>query len=268
MDIIILRGGGDLATGIAYTLHKAKYKILILEIEKPSAVRRTVAFGEAVYEDEVSVEGIKAALAKDKEDIKRIWDKGAIPVYIDKEGKIINDIRPFAVVDAIIAKKNLGTDKSMAPITIGVGPGFEAGIDVDLVVESQRGPTLGRIIHKGKAIDDTRIPGDVMGYTKERVLRAPCDGKVKAFYSIGDVVEEGQIVCKVEDKKVRAPFTGLLRGMIRDGLYVENGLKIGDIDPRRERDLAFTISDKAKVIGNSVLKGIQYLCENKQKKNM
>lgn len=172
MDTIIIRGGGDLATGIAYKLHKAGYRIIILEIDKPLTVRRAVAFSEAVYEGENTVEGIKGILAKNRKDIYKIWDMGAIPIYIDGEGKIIKEINPAVVIDAIIAKKNLGTHKDMAPITIGIGPGFEAGKDVDFVVESNRGTNLGKIIHSGRASKNTGIPGEVMGYTQGRVLRA------------------------------------------------------------------------------------------------
>lgn len=259
MDTVIIRGGGDLATGIAHKLFEAKYKILILEIDKPLAVRRTVAFGEAVFEHEITVEGVKAILAKDKEDILRIWNLGAIPVYVDGEGKIIKDIRPLVVVDAIIAKRNLGTNKSMAPITIGIGPGFEAGKVVDLTIESNRGPNLGKIIYSGKASEDTGLPSSVMGYTKERVLRAPRDGMVTSFYKIGDTINKGEVICKVGDKKLLAPFTGLLRGMIKEEIYANKGLKIGDIDPRCINEYAYTISDKAKTNGDSVLKGIEYL---------
>ncbi|SHD76364.1 selenium-dependent molybdenum cofactor biosynthesis protein YqeB [Schnuerera ultunensis] len=257
MDTIIIRGGGDLATGIAYKLHKAGYRIIILEIDKPLTVRRAVAFSEAVYEGENTVEGIKGILAKNRKDIYKIWDIGAIPVYIDKEGRIIEEIKPLVVIDAIIAKRNLGTNKSMAPITIGIGPGFEAGKDVDFVVESNRGTNLGKIIHSGRASKNTGIPGEVMGYTQGRVLRAPCDGIVKAFCKIGDIIDKGNVICQVGDKNVIAPFKGILRGMIREGLYVNKGLKIGDIDPRCIKEYAFIISDKARIIGDRVLEGIQ-----------
>lgn len=263
MGTIIIRGGGDLATGIAYILHKAGYKIIILEIEKPLTVRRAVSFSEAVYEGEITVEGVKGILANDKDHIYRIWSLEAIPVYIDEKGSIIEDFKPLAVVDAIIAKRNLDTNKSMAPITIGIGPGFEAGKDVDLVIESNRGLNLGKIIHWGKAEEDTGIPGEVMGYKEERVLRASCDGRVEAFYNIGDMIEKDHPICQVGNEKVIAPFKGILRGMIKEGLYVKKGLKIGDIDPRCIKDYIFTISDRARIIGNSVLEGILYLNKNK-----
>lgn len=259
INIAIIRGGGDLATGTAYTLFNSGYNVVILEVEKPLAVRRKVAFCEAVYEGEAVVEGIKAVLAKDKDDIYRILNQGNIPVYVDKNGSIIKELNPLILIDSIIAKRNIGTSKDMAPITIGIGPGFEAGVDVDLVVESNRGSNLGNVIHKGKAEDNTGIPGEVMGYTTERVLRAPCNGIITSFCKIGDTVKKGDVLAKVGNEVVTASIDGTLRGMIKDGLYVKKGLKIGDIDPRGIREYAFTISDKARTIGEGVLEGIQYM---------
>lgn len=259
MDTIIIRGGGDLASGIAYKLYEAGYRVIILEIDKPLAVRRAVSFCEAVYEGEVTVEGIRGMLAKDIKDIYKILEKGSIPVYIDGKGEIIKKIKPLAVVDAIIAKKNLGTNRNMAPITIGVGPGFEAGVDVDAVIESNRGPNLGRVFYKGRAEENTGLPAPVMGYAKERVLRAPTSGIVRPLCQIGDLVKKGDVVCQVGDEKVIAEINGVLRGMIREGLEVDKGLKIGDIDPRCIRELAFTISDKARKIGDGVLETLEYL---------
>lgn len=259
MDTVIIRGGGDLASGIAYKLHKAGYGVIILEIDKPLALRRAVAFCEAVYEGEITVEGLKGILAKDIKDIYRILEKGSIPVYIDGKGEIIEKIKPLAVVDAIIAKKNLGTNRKMVPITIGVGPGFEAGVDVDVVIESNRGPNLGRVFYEGKAEENTGLPVPVMGYSKERILRAPISGIIKPLCKIGDLVKKGDVVCQVGDEKIVAEIDGVVRGMIREGLEVEKGLKIGDIDPRAIRKLAFTISDKARKIGDGVLEALEYL---------
>lgn len=259
MELVLIRGGGDLASGVAHRLFRAGYKVVILEIENPLTIRRTVAFSEAVYSNKVVVEDVKAILAKNTDDIMKILEEGNIPVYVDEKGSIIDELKPLAVVDVIIAKKNLGTNKDMAPITIGVGPGFEAGIHVDLVVESNRGHYLGRVIEKGTAIPNTGIPGSTMGYTEERIVRANGDGIVKSFFKIGDHVNEGDLICKVGEKEVRAKISGILRGMIREGLYVRDGLKIGDIDPRDIKDYVFTISDKARAIGGGVLEGIEYL---------
>ncbi|GFN36780.1 selenium-dependent molybdenum cofactor biosynthesis protein YqeB [Tepidimicrobium xylanilyticum] len=257
MDIIIIRGGGDLASGIAYKLYNASYKVVILEIDKPLTVRRSVAFSEAVYEGETKVEGIKGVLAGYLKDIYRILEIGHIPVCVDANGELIDKIKPLAVVDAIMAKRNIGTYRGMAPITIGVGPGFEAGVDVDCVIESNRGANLGKVIFKGRAEKNTGIPAPVMGYAEERVLRAPTSGIVKPFHNIGDLIRKGEIICEVGDKEVVAKFDGVLRGMIKEGIMVEEGLKIGDIDPRCRRELAFSISDKAKVIGDGTLKALE-----------
>ena len=259
MDIIIVRGGGDLGTGVAYRLFKSGYKIVILDIEEPLTIRRNVSFSQAIYSGEIVVEGVHAVLAKNKDQIYQAIDYGFIPVYIDPKARIINKIKPFAVVDCIIAKKNLGTTKNLAPITIGVGPGFEAGVDVDLVIESNRGHNLGKVIHKGMAEANTGIPGDTLGFREERIVRAGASGFIKNFYDIGDMVEEGDILCEIDGVRTLAQIPGILRGMIKDGIYVKEGLKIGDIDPRGIREYAFTISDKAMAIGGGVLEGIMHL---------
>lgn len=262
-DLVIIRGGGDLGTGIAHKLFTSGYKVVILEVEKPLAVRRAVSFCEAVYEGEKEVEGVKGVLASNLEDIYRILNGGFIPVFVDEEAQVIKKLNPLVVVDAIMAKKNTGTSKDMAPITIAIGPGFEAGKDVDLVVESHRGAELGRIIYSGRAQENTGVPGDIMGYTTERVLRAPCDGIIRSFFKIGDMVNKGDVLGKVGELDVVATIDGVLRGMIRDGLYVKKRLKIGDIDPRGIGDYVFAISDKAKIIGDGVLKAIEYLREKR-----
>ena len=259
MDLVVIRGGGDIGSGIAHRLFMSGYKIVILEIEKPSSIRREVSFSEAIYRNEIIVEGMKGVFVKDYKSIKEEIEGGNIPVYIDGEGSIIEKLKPLTVVDAILAKKNLCTSRRLAPITIGVGPGFEAGIDVDLVIESKRGHYLGKVIYKGPAAENTGVPGEVMGYVEERIIRAPKSGIVKSFYKIGDTINIGDIVCQVDKERVMAQTSGILRGMIRDGLFVKEGLKIGDVDPRGIKDYAFTISDKARAIGGGVLEGIQYL---------
>ena len=264
MELVIVRGGGDIASGIVHRLYRAGFKVVVLEIEKPLTIRRKVSFSEAIYDGEIEIEGVRAILAKDLDDIKDILEKGFVPVYIDHNGDIIKELKPLAVVDAILAKVNLGTNKKMAPITIGVGPGFEAGVDVDLVVETQRGHNLGKVIYKGKAAENTGIPGDVMGYREERVLRATGDGIVKVFHNIGDKVEAGDIICQIGDNQVIAGISGILRGIIKEDLYVYKGLKIGDIDPRNVVEHAFTISDKARAVGGGVLEGILYLRKEKE----
>ncbi|MCF6459686.1 selenium-dependent molybdenum cofactor biosynthesis protein YqeB [Clostridium sp. Cult3] len=263
MDIVVVRGGGDIASGIIYRLYKAGFKVVVLEIGKPLTIRRTVAFSEAVYEKEVNIEGVKGILAEDVDDIWRILDEGAVPVYIDSKGEILKELEPIALVDAILAKVNLGTHRGMAPITIGIGPGFEAGVDVDLVVESKRGHNLGKVIYEGKAAENTGIPGSTLGFREERVIRAPGEGIVNPLCEIGDKVEKGDVVCTVGEEKVLARISGILRGMLKEGLYAKEGLKIGDIDPRGEVENAFTISDKARAVGGGVLEGILYLIKER-----
>lgn len=259
MELIIIRGGGDIATGIGHRLFMAGFKVIILDMEKPLAIRRRVSFCEAVYNGEIIVEGVKAILTRNLEEIYEAINNGIIPVYIDEKGEIINSIKPIAIIDSILAKKNLGTTKDMAPMTIGIGPGFEAGVDVDLVVETKRGHFLGKVIHKGKAEDDTGVPGDILGYKEERIIRAEASGIFKSYYNIGDKVEVGDIICETSGRKVRARISGILRGIIKEGLYVEKGLKVGDIDPRGIEEYIYTISDKARAVGGGVLEGIMYL---------
>lgn len=259
MELIVIRGGGDIATGIGHRLFMAGFKVIVIDIEKPLAIRRKVSFCEAIYNGEIIVEGVKAVLAKNIDEIYKAIDNGVIPVYVDEKGEIINSIKPMIVVDSILAKKNLGTTIDMAPITIGVGPGFEAGVDVDLVVETNRGHFLGKVIYEGKAEDDTGIPGDIIGYSKERVIRAESSGIFKSYYNIGDKVEVGDIICETGGVKIAAKLSGILRGIIHDGLYVKEGLKIGDIDPRGIEEYTYTISEKARAVGGGVLEGIMYL---------
>ena len=268
-ELIVVRGGGDLATGTIYKLRKCGYRVLVLESEKPSAIRRNVAFSEAVYEGRWTVEDVTAVLANDIEEAEKLMDIGNVAVLIDPRCDCLNALKPVALVDAIIAKKNLGTNRSMATITIGLGPGFNAGEDVDAVIETMRGHKLGRVILKGSAIPNTGIPGAVAGVTKERVIHAPAAGVLKNVCHITDVVEKGQTIACIEtsEGKVEVPATisGLLRGLIRDGYQVTKGFKIADIDPRvEEYENCFTISDKARCIAGGVLEAILYL-QNERK---
>ncbi|MFA5576590.1 MAG: selenium-dependent molybdenum cofactor biosynthesis protein YqeB [Tissierellaceae bacterium] len=259
LETVIIRGGGDLATGIGHRLYKSGFKIVVLETDQPLAIRRKVSFCEAVYSGEIVVEGVKAVLANTASDIYSIVESGNIPLYVDPKGEIIQELKPLAVVDAIMAKKNLGTTRDLAPITIGIGPGFEAGKDVDLVVETKRGHFLGMVIHRGGAEKDTGIPGSTLGYREERIVRALSDGIVSHFSKIGQRVNTGDLICRTGDEEVRANISGIVRGLIKEGLYVNKGLKIGDIDPRAIEEYAFTISEKARAVGGGVLESIMYL---------
>lgn len=255
-DIIIVRGAGDIATGIAHRLYRCGFRLLLTEIENPMVVRRFASFANAVLTDEWEVEGVRGVKAECIEDIYKIWNDNHIPILCDRECKILEQIKPLAVVDAILAKRNTGTRRDMASITIGVGPGFEAGEDVDAVVETKRGHYLGKVIYKGAACDDTGIPGDIMGYSQERVLRAPVSGVIANIHEIGDMVKQGDVVAFVADEPVKSKIDGVIRGLITDNTQVQEGLKIGDIDPRGIREYCFTISDKSRAVAGGVLEAI------------
>lgn len=258
--IVVVRGGGDLASGTINRLHNIGFKVLVLEIPNPNFIRRKVCYGQAVYEKEFQLEGAVSKLAENTEDIKNIWAEGKIPVYVDPDMKIISEIKPLAVIDAIIAKKNLGMTKDTAPITIALGPGFEAGKDVHAVIETQRGHNLGRIIYKGFAAENTGIPGIIKGYGKERVIHAPASGTLKIVHDIGSIVKKDEIIAYIDETPVYASLTGLVRGMIREGSRVEKGLKIIDIDPREEElKNCYTISDKARTISGGAAEALFYL---------
>lgn len=253
---VLIRSGGDIASGIACILHISGFDVLMLEIDKPLMVRRTVSFAQAVYDNISEIEGIKAKKVNCIEEIFDSWNNSIIPVMVDENCSILNQLSFPILVDAIMAKKNMGTYKEMASITIGVGPGFEAGKDVSAVIETQRGHELGRLIFDGHAKANTGIPSAIDGYDNERLLRAPCNGNIYTRASIGDVVKKGQIICEVSKEPVKAQIDGVLRGMIMNGLTVEKGLKIGDIDPRNIQDYCFTISDKARTVGGAALTAI------------
>lgn len=256
MSLVVVRGGGDIASGVIHRLFMCGYKVVVLEVEKPTAIRRTVSFCEAIYRKNIVIEGVNGVFVEDLNGVNKALNLSCIPVIIDAEGEIINDLKPLAVVDAIIAKKNLGTNRKMALITIGIGPGFHAGKDVDIVIESQRGHSLGKVLYNGTAAENTNLPGTINGYNEERVLRSPCDGIVQPFFSIGDYITKEDVICMVGGEEVVARISGILRGMIKEAMQVYKGMKIGDIDPRGVREYAFSISDKARAIGGGVLEGL------------
>lgn len=263
-DIIIVRGGGDIASGAIQKLYRSGFKVLVLETETPSAIRRKVSFCEAVYEKEIEIEGIKARLVANDEDFQDCWDNDIVPVMIDSRGKVIERLKPLAVVDGILAKQNFGTKRSMAPITVALGPGFSAPEDVDIVIETMRGHNLGRIIEEGRASENTGVPGIIAGVGIERVIYSDYSGVITNIEKIGNVVEKGDVIAVVGDNEIYASISGVLRGIIRDGYKVKKGLKIADIDPRiSEKDNCFTISDKARNIGGAVLESILYLKKKK-----
>ena len=263
-NLVIVRGGGDIATGTIYKLFQCGFKVLILETANPSAIRRNVAFSEAVYNGTQTVEDLTCTLAKTVEEAVSLLGEGKLTMLIDPAGDCIGQLRPIAVVDGILAKKNLGTYKRIAPITVALGPGFAAGEDVDAVIETMRGHSLGRVIYEGEAIRNTGIPGVIAGFSKERVLHSPAAGVLRNVKKITDTVQKGETIALIETKEGDIPVTatmdGLLRGLIRDGYPVTKGFKIADIDPRlQEYENCFTISDKARCIAGGVVEAILHL---------
>ena len=295
--LIICRGAGDLATGIIHRLHRAGHRVIALETDYPAAIRRQVSFCEAVYDGSAAVEGVTARLVPaladaesdtetysgindtpaahivsekwDSSAIEAVLEAGEVPLLIDQKGESIALLKPDVVVDAIIAKKNLGTTIDMAPLVIGVGPGFTAGQDVHLVIESMRGHNLARIITDGMAQPNTGVPGNIASFTSERVIHAPAAGYIYDVRKIGDIVQKGDEIARIYPDKgsydnklseyvpVNATITGIIRGLIREGYYFKEGFKIADIDPREgELSNCFTISDKARSIAGSVLEAV------------
>ena len=258
-SLIIVRGGGDLATGTIHRLWSAGLRVLVLEAEYPAAIRRQVSLCEAVYEGQTTVEGLHAVKINTLEEAEAVWLAGNVPVLVDPEGKCIAKAKPAVLVDAILAKKNLGTTRDMAPLTIALGPGFTAGQDVDVVVETKRGHKLGRIIREGSAIPNTGVPGVIGGYGAERVIHAQAEGVFEDVRSIADFVEAGETIARIRTPEGRLlPVTtqipGILRGLLRSGYPVTPGFKVADVDPRRsELENCFLISDKARCIAGSVL---------------
>ena len=255
--VIAIKGAGEMATGTAWRLFQSNFtNIYMMEIPNTMAVRRQVSFCEAVHDGEIIVEGVRAKKSFHPDDFQGAWEDNSIPVIVDPEWNAIKNIRPHVVIDATIAKKNLGTNLSEAPLVIGLGPGFEAGKDVHRVIETNRGHNLGRVLINGCPEPNTGIPGSTSGYTHERVLRAPGPGTFHSDLTIGEMVKKGQVVGYVDDMPVRVQIDGVLRGQIRSNTRVENKLKIGDIDPRGNIEHCTTISDKARAVGGSVLEAI------------
>lgn len=266
--LVIVRGGGDIASGTIMKLYKCGYSVLVLEIPTPSSIRRNVSFSEAVYEGSQTVEDVTCYLANSIDEAKGFLSQGKLTMLVDSDCNCLNEFKPIALIDSILAKKNLGTNKNMAPITIALGPGFTAGVDVDAVIETMRGHSLGRVIYEGDAIKNTGIPGKIAGYDKERVIHSPTEGTLKNIKHITDIVKKDEVIAEINGPDgvtpVYATINGLLRGLIRDGYPVTKGFKIADIDPRAdEYNNCFTISDKARCIAGGTLEALMYLSRNK-----
>ncbi len=253
---VLIRGAGDIASGIALRLHHAGFQVAMTETAAPTTIRRQVAFSTAVTDGEKTVEDVTARRADSIEDIKILLSQGVIPVLVDPEGTCIPQLRPQAVVDAILAKENLGTRITDAPIVVAAGPGFTAGVDCHAVVETMRGHYLGRAIYEGAALPNTKIPGLIGGYAGERVLRAPASGTFHQILEIGALVKAGDIAGTVAGKPMVCTIGGILRGILPEGTPVFAGMKAGDVDPRCEIRHCHTVSDKALAVGGGVLEAL------------
>ena len=255
---VMIRGGGDLATGAALRLVRSGIMVAVCEIDAPTSIRRTVCFSEAVRLGEAVVEGVTARRAV-LEEVPELLEEGIVPVLIDPDGDCIEVLEPDAVADLILAKRNLGTTMDMAPVVVAAGPGFTAGVDCHAVVETMRGHYLGRVIYEGSALPNTNIPGLIGGYAGERVLRAPADGVFRGARQIGDRVEPGDVAGYVDGEPVYCTIGGVLRGLLADGVRVTRGMKSGDVDPRCAPDHCLCASDKALAVGGGVLEAILHL---------
>lgn len=266
MSKVLIKGAGDLATGIGCRLHRCGFSVVMTEIAVPTTVRRTVAFSRAVYEGTALVEDVMGALCSSAEEIEDTWKRDQVAVIVDEACEIMNNWKPDIVVDAILAKENLGTKLTDAPIVIGVGPGFTAGLDCHAVVETKRGHNLGRCIWKGSAFPNTGVPGMIGGYDKERIIRAVSDGLFHGAVSIGDLVEKGDVVGYSGENPIYAQVGGVVRGLLQEGVPVTEGMKSGDIDPRGVVEHCWTISDKAAAIGGGVLEAILALKKERKRR--
>jgi xanthine dehydrogenase accessory factor len=252
-QLVVVRGAGDLATGVICRLHRAGYRVLALEIAQPTTIRRTVAFSEAVYDGSCTVADVPCELAESDRQAKSIMDENKVALMVDPDGDAIASMHPAVVVDAIMAKKNLGTRKDMAPFVVALGPGFTAGKDCHAVIETQRGHYLGQIIWEGSATENTGIPGIINGYGRERVIHSPAAGVFSSELSIGTQVNKGDVIAHVDAVEVKATLDGVLRGLLKSGLTVPEGFKIADIDPRGNPEHCQSVSDKGWALGGSVL---------------
>ncbi|MEG2420558.1 MAG: selenium-dependent molybdenum cofactor biosynthesis protein YqeB [Oscillospiraceae bacterium] len=261
--LVLIKGAGDLATGVAVRLRRAGMSVVMTDLAEPTAVRRTVAFCQCIYDGTAVVEGVTARRVT-AENALECLEKGEIPVAVDPTAEILRYLPFDGVVDGILAKKNTGTAITDGKIVLALGPGFTAGVDCHGVVETQRGHDLGRLILEGSAAPNTGVPGDVGGFTRERIIRAPADGIFEPLAEIGELVALGQPVARVAGQTVAAQLSGTVRGMLPAGIAVTRGMKSGDIDPRCCRAHCFSVSDKARAIGGGALEGLLYFSEGQR----
>lgn len=256
--LVVIRGAGDIASGVALRLRRSGMAVILCEIAAPTSIRRTVCFSEAVRLGEMEIEELTACRAE-LEEVPDLLEQGVLPVLVDPGAECVEALKPDAVVDAILAKRNLGTTMDMAPAVVAVGPGFTAGEDCHAVVETMRGHLLGRVYYAGSALPNTDIPGLIGGYAGERVLRAPADGVFRGVREIGEIVEAGDVAGYVDGVPMVCTIGGVLRGLLADGVAVRKGMKSGDVDPRRQPDYCRLVSDKALAVGGGVLEAILHL---------
>lgn len=254
--LVVIRGAGDIATGIALRLYRAGMQIVMCDLAQPTSIRRTVCFSEAIRLGETTIEGIRGVLCRDASSARMAAQSACVAVMADPEASFVSDLHPDVVVDAILAKRNLGTTRGMAPVVIGVGPGFTAQVDVDAAVETMRGHYLGRVYYTGSPLPNTAIPGLIGGYAGERVLRAPADGTFTPCVKIGDEVKAGTVCGTVAGEPMVATIDGVVRGLLQEGVSVTRGMKSGDVDPRCHPEYITMASDKALAVGGGVLEAI------------
>lgn len=253
IPIAVVKGAGDLGTGVAYRLWKCGFRVVCTDLQQPLVIRRSVAFASALYDGRITVEGVQCERAVYADEAIYLWQRNTLPIIADPVGRVVESLQPELVVDAIMAKRNVGTTITDAPCVIALGPGFVSGEDCHAVIETNRGHDLGRVLWQGSAAPNTGVPGKVGGEDEKRVVRAPRDGMFYGRKAIGDAVKEGDVIAQIDNEPVRAPLTGVLRGLLHDKLRVTERVKIADIDPRGDPRYCFTISDKALAIAGGVL---------------
>ena len=257
--LVVVRGAGDIASGVICRLKNSGFRVVALETGEPTVIRRTVSFADALRFDSATVEGIEAVSIRTEEELSKALSEQKIPVINDPQGLWIEKLKPLCVVDAILAKKNLGTRMDMAPVVIALGPGFTAGKDVHCVVETMRGHSLGQTIMEGDALMNTGIPGTIGGYSSERVVKAPAEGVIDVLCDIESIVKKGEVLARIGKTEVLSPLDGVVRGMIAPGTRVAKGLKMADVDPRGEVSYCRQVSDKARAVAGGVLEALLQL---------
>lgn len=266
-DIVAIRGGGEVGTAIAHKLQRSGFKVFVIENDMPISIRRTVAYAQAVFQGEMTVQGIKGVKVDHAEEIMEAWEKKEIPVIVDTDCQILREIPVDVLIDAIMARKNTGTTKGMATITIATGPGFVASEDVDIVIETKKGHDLGRLIFEGTAEPETGIPGESEGVDSNKVINAPAEGAIKTHVDIGDVVKKGQLVAEIGNYRILAQNSGIVRGIIHDGSVVWKGLKIAEIDSEVTSEQCQRLSQRSRDIAGGVLEAVMYLKRKKDLNN-